>query len=232
MYANVLHFTFIPSGQNEKQLFDMLSYIINKLQARRSTWNFPWINEQNNLAIMRTLDNRTPLAFAVCHPNTSERIVELLLTLNESPTIEILVNQLSPKLDFYQTQLLIAIEQVAKAKRRVTKFGHLYPLLVDCDRKIRNQLFHFPCRHNNVNLLKWLINPSSENNDSAKRRTLANQNINLNESDHAGYTPLLTAVFYKSTECFQHLSQVSMCCFYRKKTIFNDECRKIKSYKI
>lgn len=59
-----------------------------------------------------------------------------------------------------------------------------------------NQLFHFPCRYNNVDLLKWLVEQSSR---------LKNGKVDLNTSDHAQYTPLLTAVFYKSTKCVKYL---------------------------
>jgi ankyrin repeat protein len=57
------------------------------------------------------------------------------------------------------------------------------------------QLAHLACQYNHHALLQWLIET---------------QKVGFNEKDYAGYTPLLTAVFYRSTKCVEILlSKVS-----------------------
>jgi ankyrin repeat protein len=93
----------------------------------------------------------------------------------------------------------MAFEQAAN--RCSLKFDHLQPLISKaCKFDIIGQLVHFPCRYNNIDFLKWLIDWLRQNNIL----------YTLNERDHAGYTPLLTAVFYRSKECVEYLLQVSM----------------------
>ncbi len=195
----MLHFTFIPNENHQTPLSDMFEYITKELKSPRTGWSFPWRDEQTNLAIMRTLDNRTPLALAVCHLGVTKNIIQNLL--------DEIRNTTEPNI--YPTQIFIAIEQVAK--RRLQNHDHLSPICEACDANIFNQLFHFPCRYDNDNLLKWLIEQSSKPNDRTTHNMWASGKFDLNQPNLAGYTPLLTAVFYGSTKCVKHLLRVSIC---------------------
>jgi hypothetical protein len=144
------------------------------------------------LAQMHTLDNQTPLVLAVCHPNITKDIVkELIDAMTE--------NGRSSQSDkpHNQTQLLLAIERAATCKK-ISEFDYLSPVIdkIHKDYPVAlQQLPHLACRYNHDALLQWLIDTTD---------------VRLNEKDYAGYTPLLTAVFYRSTECVEFLlSKVS-----------------------
>jgi ankyrin repeat protein len=180
----------------------MFKYITKILQPPTTGWSYPWRDKQPNLAQMRTVDNRTPLAVAVCHPKVTENIIRSLLNdIRHNP--EDLFGQASTEPPLYQIQIFVAIEQVAR--RRLKTHDHLHPLCEACNADMFNQTFHFPCRYNNVTLLQWLIEQSSKFNDRATHHTQASDKVDLNKPDYAGYTPLLTAVFYGSIECVKHL---------------------------
>jgi ankyrin repeat protein len=204
----VLHFTFIPNEQTKDQLSDMFKYIKEKLNPGTTQSYFPWSTEQSNLALMRTVDNQTPLVLAVCHPEITKDIIQDLLNYMRSNS-EDSFNQTSSQPNIYQTQIFMAIEQVARQKR-LKNYDYLTPVLEVCNVDTFNQLFHFPCRYNNVNLLQWLIEQSSRFNDRTISQTQTSKKLDLNIRDHAGYTPLLTAVFYSSTDCVNYLLQVNI----------------------
>ncbi|CAF3896320.1 unnamed protein product, partial [Rotaria sp. Silwood1] len=207
LYSNVLHFTFIPNGQTSSQLSDMYQYITTKLDQSTSTQLFPWRVKRKNLPLMRTFDNRTPLILAVSHPAITDNIIRNLLTQMGYYSADIFNQSLLQK-NIYQTQIFMAIAQVAK-QRRLPPYDHLKLILDVCDHNILNQLFHFPCRYNNANLLKWLIEQSSKPYDPSTRSRGTSIKLDLNKHDHAGYTPLLTAVFYGSTDCVNYLLDTS-----------------------
>jgi len=153
----------------------------------------PWKDKVlPKLAQMHTLDNQTPLVIAVCHPNITRDIVkELIDAIPE--------NGQSSKSDksHNRTQLLLAIERAAACKK-ISEFDYLSPV-IDRIRKdypaALQQLPHLACRYNHHALLQWLIQIPD---------------VRSNEKDYAGYTPLLTAVFYRSTKCVEILlSEVS-----------------------
>ncbi|CAF1212259.1 unnamed protein product [Adineta steineri] len=181
--ANILHLAFIPNGQSESELHDMFQYIMEGPDSISKTEKLPWEDKAVNFARQHTLDNRTPLINAVCHPSITENIVKTLINKMKN----------DPKGPVEQIQLIMAFERAAKG--RCPKFDHLPPIIEACEPNIIDQLVHFPCRYNNLKLLQWLIN-------STKHKS---KPCTLNERDHAGYTPLLTAVFYRSKECAEYL---------------------------
>jgi ankyrin repeat protein len=168
----------------------------DRLQSSKTTLRYVWSNEQPNLTLMCTIDNRTPLVFAVCHPEITKEIIQDLLNFmtNDSKDLD-------------QNQIFITIGQVAK--QSLNSYDILTPVLDACNSHTFNQLLHFSCRYNNYNLLKWLIQPPSEVNNQRKSRVWIPKDLDLNVKDHAGYTPLLTAAFYSSTECVDYLLMVS-----------------------
>ncbi|CAF4998289.1 unnamed protein product, partial [Rotaria sp. Silwood1] len=172
-----------------------------------STELFPLRVKSKYLPLMRTFDNRTPLILAVSHPAITDNIIRNLLTQMGYYSADIFNQSLLQK-NIYQTQIFMAIAQVAK-QRRLPPYDHLKLILDVCDHNILNQLFHFPCRYNNANLLKWLIEQSSKPYDPSTRSRGTSIKLDLNKHDHAGYTPLLTAVFYGSTDCVNYLLDTS-----------------------
>ncbi len=204
----MLHFTFIPSGQSEDQLSNMFQYLRTILKSPTSTWYRSWIDKQMNLALMRTFDNQTPLVFAMCHPEITEDIIKILL--NEmSNNSKDFFTRLPSESNIYQTQIFIAFERMARQQFQTG--NHLKSVLEICNMNMFNQLCHFPCRYDNFSLLKWLVEQSSKFNDIPTADTRRPRKFDLNTPDHAGYTPLLTAVFYKSTKCVEYLLQVRIC---------------------
>ncbi|CAF1212237.1 unnamed protein product [Adineta steineri] len=181
--ANVLHLAFIPNEQSESELHDMFQYIMEGPGSISKKEKLPWADKAANFARQHTLDNRTPLINAVCHPSITIDIVTTLIDKMK----------MAPEDKVQQIQLIMAFEQAAKGRR--PKFDHLHPIIQACEPDIIGQLVHFPCRNNNLKLLQWLIHTVEQNRASCK----------LNALDHAGYTPLLTAVFYRSKECVEYL---------------------------
>jgi hypothetical protein len=192
----------------------MWNYLKEKLksQPEKTICGFRRNREQSNLAEMLTYDNRTPLVFALCHPEITKEIIQDFWAYTKIPLGEA-----------YSTQLFVAIGEVARQKK-MKNYHYLKPILHDIDAGTLNQLFHFPCRYNNAKLLRLLIEQSIElqrhssikfqRQPSIKFQQPPSKNISLNEKDHAGYTPLMTAVFYSSTECVEHLMEVSKIFIY------------------
>jgi hypothetical protein len=205
----VLHLIFIPRGQDSNALTNMFEYLTHELAT--TTRSFPGTQKTKNLARACTLDNRTPLVSAVCHPAITENIIqELVNAMQISPddnAIHFIVNQSPVEWDTFRTQIIMAIAHVAR--QVFSNYDHLRPIVQVCPLEVCQQLIHFPCRYNNRKLLEWLLKQPLLNSDSA---TSKNSISILNGRDHAGYTPLLTAVFYGSTNCIEYLLQVSNRC--------------------
>ncbi|CAF1313188.1 unnamed protein product [Adineta ricciae] len=196
LYGNVLHFTFIPNGQSSAELSAMFECITENLKNPTSSWNFA----PRNLARMRTFDNWTPLVFAVSHPKVTKDIVQRLFQeMMHDGYFKLDLD----KSDILQTQIFMAIAEVARGP--IQSYNHLEPILDHCEIPIFNQFFHFACRYNNDGFLKWLIEYSLKFSDQTVSNSGTCQKINLNQPDHLGYTPLLTAVFYQSDKCVEHL---------------------------
>ncbi len=208
MHANVLHFTFIPGKQTSDELTKMFNCLVS--QADESTRSYPPVQKLRNLAQAQNLDNQTPLVMAVCHPSITEDIVQKLIFMIEiqprDMAIHFLVNQSSEEMEILRIQFLMAIGQIGR--RSFTDYQHLSPIVKSkaCDFQTRQQLLHFPCRYDNVSLLKWLLEQPLSDNNSTKSK----DNVSMLEGrDHADYTPLLTAVFYESSKCVKYLLEVS-----------------------
>lgn len=179
-------------------------------QADESTRSYPPVQKLRNLAQAENLDNKTPLVMAVCHPSITEDIVQRLIFMIEiypqDMAIHFLVNPSPEEMEILQIQYLMAIGQISR--RSFQNYQHLSPIVKSkaCDFQTRQQLLHFPCRYDNVSLLKWLLEQPLSNNNLIKSK----DNVSMLEGrDHAGYTPLLTAVFYGSSKCVEYLLQVS-----------------------
>ncbi len=93
------------------------------------------------------------------------------------------------------------------ASRPFQNYENLSPIVSSeaCDLKTFQQFLHFPCRYDNDALLEWLLKPLLNH---ASTELEGNVSI-LEGRDHAGYTPLLTAIFYGSIKCVKYLLQVS-----------------------
>jgi hypothetical protein len=190
--ASVLHFTFFPGNTtNPIELDFMVKYIMEK----SSTKNKGLIN-------LCMLDNRAPLVFLACHPalqpgpsvnqtrqqqessSQKEKVVEKLMTLFSGKTKD-------------ENQILATFDMIAR-RHQLQKFDHLQCLVQRCSFRIQKQILHLVCRHDNVAFLRWLIHQKELKE-------------HLKTPDYAGYTPLLTATFYKSENCVKELINV---CFH------------------
>jgi hypothetical protein len=137
MNANVFHFIFSLSDplQTEDDLKDMFNLLYNEADKKRKL----------HLLQSRTLDNRSPLVLAVSHPSCTESIIKKLIEKNEN------INQFLFTFDL-------------AAKRHITKLNLLQPLLDYFDlyaKDQRHKLMQIACRHNNVEMLDWLIEKDS-----------------------------------------------------------------------
>ncbi|UJR17163.1 hypothetical protein I4U23_004059 [Adineta vaga] len=173
---SVLHFALIPNRATSEELKKMIALIKTSAED---------ITQKKMLIQMATLHNHTPLAYALCHPSVTESIINELFIKDD---------QIDDK------QFLIAFDALAShVHRKPEEFNYLNPILDWCNHGYSmtlKQLPHIFCRHNNVSLLKWFDEKYSKVN------TLDYEQISIyNTVDSAGYTPLLTAVFYKATEC-------------------------------
>lgn len=189
----------------------MFNYLKGELKIESSSGR----KRRPNLAQMCTLENRTPLVHAICHAQLTEEILRDLLAYMRQDGEEFSYPLLAPSYNLCETQILMGIALIAR--QNFKNYEHLQPIREVCNDKIFNQLFHFPCQYNNTGLLKWLIDDAikfkEKQSDKKKCR------LDLNVHDHAGYTPLLTAVFYGATECVQYLLQVMT----PKENIFVDD---------
>jgi len=132
MNANVFHFIFVPSDplQTEADLEKMINLLCDAAED----------NNKSYLLQSRTLDNRTPLVLAVCHPRCNKTMIEILMD----------------KYDIHQ--YLLAFDLAAK--RHIEKFDSLEPLINHFNSVAinqRNKLIQIACRHNCVKMLEWLI---------------------------------------------------------------------------
>jgi hypothetical protein len=108
----------------------------------------------SDLINIATLDNETPLACAVCHPNISEDLIKKLLGgKNEK------INE---------QQWLVVINMIARYRKCPDKesFNYLKPivdLLKDSNDKPKlGQLPHLICRHDNKEFLEWFYENINE----------------------------------------------------------------------
>jgi hypothetical protein len=158
--------------------------------------------QKKDLLNLCMLDNRTPLVFLACHPvlqsvsfvnqtrqqqqssSPEEQAVEKLMAWFSAQTKD-------------ENQILATFDMIAR-RHQLQKFDHLQYLVQRCSFHIRKQILHLVCRHDNAAFLRWLIDKGGLKE-------------HLNTADYAGYTPLLTATFYKSENCVQELIKV---CFH------------------
>ncbi len=91
------------------------------------------------LLLSRTLDNRSPLAVAVCHPKCTESIIKELMQNQDS------------------NQLLLAFDLAAKRNLFRPDLSKLLfaPFRGSATDK-KNILIQIACRHNCVKMLRWL----------------------------------------------------------------------------
>ncbi|CAF0943740.1 unnamed protein product [Didymodactylos carnosus] len=212
LLANILHFAFVRSKElksdsesGKAKMYEVIKAAIEKLyspittddkalktlraihqQAQKNVAEVRIHTVHRKLAGMHTLDNLTPLAVAVCYPNI----------INE--TIDDIINVITPEdqssehdKSHFQTQLLLAFARAASKKQ--SKVENLDPVIETISAKYHEalgKLAHIACRYNHVGLLEKLINQ---------------EKVPLNKKNYAGYTPLLTAVFYGATNCVKIL---------------------------
>ncbi|CAF1527151.1 unnamed protein product [Adineta ricciae] len=186
---NVLHFALLPvNPMNAEELDSFVTYILKQSEAK------------TKLLDHCTLDNRTPLVFLAFHP-----------AMIRSALVDKKEGQQAAKDSLMKTftenitnkkQILLVFDMVARRKQP-QQFDHLKHLLEISISKYEKQRFHDPwpypgqilhlaCRHNNVDLLRWLLNEPK-----AKEYCFT--------VNKAGYTPLLTAVFYNAKTCVEEL---------------------------
>lgn len=132
MNATVFHFIFIPSDplQTEIDLENMLMLLYDAA------------DEENKLNLLqsRTLENRSPLVLAVCHPKCNPKIIKMLTGKKDA------------------NQFLLAFDLAAK--RHVTDLQLLKPLLDyfgSYANYQRNKLVQIACHYDNVKMLEWLV---------------------------------------------------------------------------
>jgi len=148
-----------------------------------------------------TLDNRTPLVFLACHPAlqpgppVNQTRLQQQSSLTKEQAVEKLMTRFSNETKD-KNQILATFDMIAR-RHQLQKFDHLQCLVEVSSPKIQKQILHLVCRHDNVAFLRWLI-------DQGKLKE------HLNTADYAGYTPLLTATFYKSENCVEELIKVCL----------------------
>ena len=100
------------------------------------------INDEKKIDLFRsrTLDNQSPLVFAVGHPHCPESIIQQLTEYNDD-----------------NSQLVLAFNTVAK--QRIRNFDVLKPLLKRFEGEInyQNELVQVACRHDYIEILQWLL---------------------------------------------------------------------------
>lgn len=96
--------------------------------------------KKTDLFRSRTLDNRSPLVFAVGHYYCPESIIQQLTEYNDD-----------------NNQLVLAFDNVAKY--RTKNFDVLKPLLKRFESEInyQNELVQVVCRHDYTQILEWLL---------------------------------------------------------------------------
>lgn len=105
--------------------------------------------DKSDLIQSRTLSNQSPLVFATSHPNCTQELLEKLIE----------------NLNF--NQLLTAFD--VAATRPEVNFHLLEPLLRRLDRESktqRNELLQIACRHDHLEMFKWLLNNENPSNCS------------------------------------------------------------------
>lgn len=137
---NVLHFALMSNSATSKELHKMVEFILPKDKRHQKK------KEGRTLIDMPTLDNQTPLAYALCHPAATEGLIKRLL--NEIQEMD-------------EKQLFIAFAMMARSRVYLNEpFTHLSPL-VDWikqrhySEEILHQLSHIICQKNNFPLLNW-----------------------------------------------------------------------------
>ena len=154
---------------------------------------------EKDLMNLCTLDNRTPLVFLAFHPclqyQRSSGGVQQEKSVQEQAAIDLMALFTEHIKD--EKQILVTFDMIAR-RHQLHQFNHLRSLVNKSSLAIQGQILHLACRHNNATFLKWLLS----------QELLVKH---LNTVDYAGYTPLLTATFYKAKECVEVLNKV---CFY------------------
>jgi hypothetical protein len=155
MKANVFHFMFIPTEelQTQADLENMFVFLFKRIKDEKKI----------HLLQSRTLENRSPLVFALCHKYCSKQIVERLIDPAELfpfvAATDILSGYREDKFMNSTTDQLVSAFNYA-AKHHIENLDLLEPLSKYLDRAEDSQrvdLIQIACRYDYVEMLKWLI---------------------------------------------------------------------------
>jgi len=144
--ASVLHFAFFrgeSTDASQLELETMVGLILNP-QQNKSDEEI----QNHELVKLCAVEGTTPLAFALCHPNVSEKVVNWLTNIEDKKLI-LALNMVAGRLVFTQGE---------KEKKCDYLKPFLRQLVQDKNQTICKQIFHIVCRHNNLYLLKCIFN--------------------------------------------------------------------------
>ena len=142
--ASVLHFAFFPGGQtNSEQLKKMVGWILDS-QLNKSVKN----TGEKDLVRVATSEGTTPLAFALCHTQVTEEIVDLVKDI-EDKQLPFVLNMVASRLRQQEGQ---PAQRWDYLKPFVKKLEHWE------DTTIQKQVLNIICQHNNRDLLEWIYN--------------------------------------------------------------------------
>jgi hypothetical protein len=139
--ASVLHFAFFrgeSTDASQLELEAMVGLILNP-QQNKSDEEI----QNHKLVKLCAVEGITPLAFALCHPNVSEKVVNWLTNIEDKKLI-LALNMVAGRLVFTQGE---------EENNRDYLEPFLRQLVQDKNQTIRKQIFHIVCRHNNLYLL-------------------------------------------------------------------------------
>ena len=179
--ASVLHLALFPGNTTSSvELLSIVELIMKQPSVKRK-----------DLFNLCTLDNRVPLVFLASHPAiTSPPSVDIEKEHQaRKDLMEMFIKNTKDK-----RQVLYIFDLIAR-RNQLNDFNYLQSLVTVSSPQIRAQILHLVCRHDNVDFLIWLMKQEEFKE-------------HLNTAGYAGYTPLLTATFYKSEECVKKLIKV------------------------
>jgi hypothetical protein len=125
---------FVPSeplqtDEDLQQMFNLLKAI---------AWKY---NKLDFLLRSRTLDNRSPLAVAMCHPNCTESIIKELIIKPMDASQLLLAFDLATQKHLFKPDLL---------KLLLDNFGRYSTIE-------KNIFIQIACRYNHIEILRWLV---------------------------------------------------------------------------
>ncbi|CAM2714402.1 unnamed protein product [Rotaria socialis] len=184
--ANVLHFIlFRGTPKAPEDLENLVKFILD--EEKKSSQG------KHELVKQCTVDRRPPLAFALCHSAVTQELVNMLSSVED--------DQLPIVLDMVAR--MVVLKEPPENVSLIGCLNWFKDRLEKYQEKVLPSVFQIICQHDNLDLLKFFLEDSK--NVSTNGIGIKNLSKYIGQPDFAGYTPLLTAVFYKAQKCLDWL---------------------------